>query len=505
MKVLFISPAVEMHLYSPGNPIGLMALATYLNARGHTAIIRDRAIKKENLDKLFDSFRPDAVGISLMSTLGIADSIVVSKAAKKHGVPVFWGGQQTTMMPEIIASSGYCDAVMLGEGEITFMELLDAIEKKQPFDNIAGLAFMKDGKFVTTPERKFTDISRFGLDWSLIRPEDYFISYYFCTKMIYMYGSKGCPFNCDFCFNHYYNKNCRRIRDFDIVLDEIEYLIKNHGLNGIYFVDDLIFGSSQQARESCAQIKARGMNFIWGGLSRVGQYSYDDYKIMYDAGCRWMVFGIESGSEYTLNRMNKKITMAEIEKTVADCRRAGIIIIGNFIIGFPGETVEELRKTTREAMKLDINLYSVNHFEMVIRSKICDEMIAEGKFSVPNKLEDYIGLKPTEMLNINFSQIPKKDLVTIRCFFLWISFASRNIVMDTKNYALAKRAISLTLREVSRYGFFKSIPRVFIAGKNFLYHMYHANFHRSILKKYDLSFKEKCKRNKAINRQDAQE
>jgi len=348
LKVLLINPKstqLNRRRKAPSVPIGLLAIASFIKAKGHTVKIVDLALKSENIGKHILSFKPDVVGVTVVSTLVCNSAVKASKIAKKYNKPVIWGGQIASLLTELSFNEGCVDFIVMGEGEITFSELLDTIEKGGSYENIDGLAFVnKDGVHINK-SREFAYLSLFpGTDWTLVNPKKYSQGYFQCKRMLYLYFSKGCPAHCTFCFNPTYHRSNHRRRPPGQVIEEIEYLVKNCGVDGVNFADEFLYPGPEDMQTFIRLIKEKNLDFIWGGQTRLGVYSKEDLQHMYNAGCRFLLFGVETGCEARMKEIKKGIDLKKAKETFDNCKEIGITTQGSFIIGYPDETEDEIKE-----------------------------------------------------------------------------------------------------------------------------------------------------------------
>lgn len=194
MRVLLINSKALHAKHKAAMPLGLLSIAKYLTDNGHTVKLYDRAVETVSLKKYLDSFAPDFVGISALSVKRFPDAIKISKIIKARNIPIAWGGQIPSAIPELILKSGVVDYVVVGEGELTFLALLNAIIEKTSFRDVDGLAFLENGVLVVNKEREFANLAEFPiLDFSFVDPGEYFINYFNCKKMLHLYASKRLP------------------------------------------------------------------------------------------------------------------------------------------------------------------------------------------------------------------------------------------------------------------------------------------------------------------------
>lgn len=488
MKILFVNPATSRYARSVSLPLGLLSIASNLQNKGHTVKIFDRTVDKSGLQDILSSYEPGLVGISLLSYKSVADSLWVAKTAHSMNIPVIIGGPLPSVLTEQSLKYEFIDAVSVGEGEETWAELAEHYEKREKdLSEIKGLAYKNEiGETVYTAERDFADLSALpALDWSLIDVLKYFQSSYGCKNMLYLYAAKGCPYSCTFCYNKDFHKCTYRKRPVEILLSEIKFLVEKYGMDGVYFADELWCRNKAEMRDICEKLKSLNLDFVWGCQTRVGLFDEDDFRYMHSCGCRWIFFGIESGSKAVLERINKRIQYDKIVDTFRACRKADIACIGSFIAGFPDETVENLKETVQLINKLDTSLINLNYLALIPGSEIHKELIRTGRYSEVESLEEYIKISPMERLEYNFSAIPDKDIKVVKAYYMWRSFTASD-VPGTEKFGFAKKVVTDALKSVKAGNFTGFVVSTFNAGTEFLKTAYYANFFPKIKKKYGI-------------------
>ncbi|MEI6577954.1 MAG: radical SAM protein [Eubacteriales bacterium] len=487
MNVLLICPKPEISTRTDSAPLGILSIATYLKEKGHTVKFIDREVYKYDVEKIINDFQPGIVGISMMSTKAIHDALNISRIVKVHNIPVVWGGTLTSLMPHLVLKSGSVDYVVIGEGEITMLDLINAIANKKPLRDVDGLAFIENGEIVTNRVRDFADLSEFPvIDWSMVDPTKYFRAYFSCKKMIYLYGSKGCPGQCTFCMNKEYHRCTYRKRPLEYVTKEIAYLVEFCGLDGVYFADECCCKTKPEMHEFCDYLKNTGLNFVWGCQTRINGFSEDDFRYMFDSGCRWIYFGIESGSKERLIKVKKGIAYDKIVETITNCYRSGIVAISGFIIGFPDETEEELHQTVDLAQKLSFAMRAFHHFTAVPGSELYYSLIAEERYSLPPTLNDMAKLSPLDEVTKNLSSIPIRELNVIRTYFMMSTLLRKKTTKSAKPFGFALKIVKEQLQDMAKGGviaFFKSFAST---AKTFLTYLYYFLCFPKIRKKYGL-------------------
>ena len=487
MKAVLFYPRIEDSFRASYPPLGIMSIATYLNANGHEAIICDRFFETDSVRDVLKKHRPDVIGVSVISFAFIKDASDISKKAKSMGIPVIWGGIMPSTIPQETLSSNYVDYVSFNEGEYTWLEMANAFDEGKPFDNIDGLGFIRDGVYIRTPDRGFIDLSTLPkIDWTLVKPENYFQTSYGYEKMLSTYLSKGCFGSCTYCYNPEFHCSTRRQRPIEHVIDEMRYLIENHGAGGFDFTDDLMFLNRSQVMDFCKTMVDSGLDTRWSGYLRIGIINdATDYKTMYDSGCRCMIYGVESGSERILRSVNKKTPLDKIVSNITNCLEAGIVPIVMFMIGFPGETAEDLKATVSLAKQLKGAVIAFGCFTPLPGSAIQRELVENGKLIPPKTLEEYSEVTFADDVTVNVTQVSTLELMTIRNFFRLRGIFTKSGDSSDEQFL---KVLANTLRSMSSRGIGHFLRSGFYTAFS-LMKTFTIIFHPKIRKKYGLYFR----------------
>ena len=488
MKILLISPSNCDLVHAVSVPLGLLSIGTYLKKRKHKVKILDLCVSRQSVREVLEEFEPDLCGVSVRSTKQVSSALNISKTIHKKGIPVIWGGPFCSYAPiEHFFDTGVIDILSFSEGEITWIELADAFENCINLEKIKGIAFKKEGKIIKTPEREFMDLNEIlPADWSLVDIPKYFQYLYGANKLLYLYLSKGCPGNCTFCYNNVFHRSCHRRKSVDIFSLELKELVEEYGLDGFYLADEMAFFKKSDLYDLCGALDKTGYNLLWGFQSRIGALNKEDFQRAYDSGCRWVDFGIESGSKRMLSVINKNIPFGKIETTFDWCKEIGIISMANFIIGFPGETVDDLQETVSLAKRILVTqptffLYGYNY-----GSEIGKELYGSGKYKLPKKLWEYSKIDLFYNRLPNFSDIPTWDKKVIQGYFLWQQLSKEEYSKESKRFELFYKHIKTVLNRIS-YCPVLRIPEAIV--KSFFPYVrffFAAKFCKKTLEKYGL-------------------
>jgi hopanoid biosynthesis associated radical SAM protein HpnJ len=273
--------------------------------------------------------------------------------ASNPGMKVCFVGPPVTVEPERCLNAGTAIDFLIRR---EFDHQIVAYANGTPLEEIPGASFRKDGKIVNNPEAPMIE-DLDSLPWvSKIYKRDLDVTRYnvpfLLNPFISMYTSRGCPAMCTFCLWPQTHSGHRwRLRSSDDIYNEVQWVIQNFPeVKEIFFDDDTFNYRKERTIELCSKLKK--LNFTWSCTSRVTT-DHDTLKAMKDAGCRLLIVGYESGDPQILKNIKKGATIDMAERFTANCKKLGLVVHGDFIVGLPGETRESIRKTIDFAKKLD--------------------------------------------------------------------------------------------------------------------------------------------------------
>ena len=350
MKTLLINPPYALSEV-PIMPMGISYLAAVLEHSGSEVQVLDLLVSKcskEKIGRKLEEYRPDIVGVtSVTMNYPVASEILKHcKDLDSDVITVIGGPHVTFSAAETLREAPWIDIIVRGEGEQT---LLDIVGGKKLAD-IRGVAFREDGAVRMTGERALME----NLDELPIPARHLFpLSRYHALDVhASIIAGRGCPFNCIFCVGSKMGGRRARHRDPKLVVDEIETVLEL-GFTEVNFEDDLLTLNHRHVHAFCDEILARGLKFNWSVFSRVDTVNPELLSRMREAGCTWMLYGVESGNQKILDTVQKKITLDKIREGVRMGKEAGIKVLASFIIGLPGESRETLRENIDFALSLE--------------------------------------------------------------------------------------------------------------------------------------------------------
>lgn len=486
MKVLLINAGSLCVAQTAIMPLGLLSIATFLSNNGHEVKLIDRTVEKCNIKKILKSYQPDIVGISAITFMCFSDAIKLSELVKQHNIPIVWGGPIPSVVPELVIDSKVVDYVVIGDGEIAMLELMDAISNKTSLRDVDGLVFIENNKMVKNKDREMVDLSLLPIiDFSFVDPNKYIVENVSCKRSLHIYSSKGCPGQCTYCYNPCFSKRLWRARPMEYVLSEIRYLIQNHDLDGVYFADDLISPNSKYLLEFCKGIRESDLDFFWGCNLRADSCTKEELQMLFDSGCRWIFFGIESGVEERQKTIKKNLDLTKTRQNISDCREIGIDTTLSFIIGYPDETEKELKETNEYMLSLDSDVIICCLYGVIPKTELYDYLIENKRMEAPDSYKEWQKLKWLDKLGENFSKVPERDLKVIANWF------SLSIIMSKSGKSREDSRFWLKRLTKQAFGYFKigtfkSLLMFYLAGFQFLQILFYAKMFPKTLEKYGL-------------------
>ena len=343
-------------------PQGLAYIAAVLLREGYEVEIYNQDVHhypESHLLHYLDTKKFDAIGLGFIAGYyQYKKALKISEAINRSRNRPFYiiGGHGPTPEPEYFLKKTGADAIVMGEGEITIVELLDALKNKKAFHQIKGIAF-RDGDNVIINERR----SLIGdIDGILFPAYELFPMEYYrllrqpnCSKVdfvIPMLSGRGCTFKCNFCYRM--DKGFRP-RSSEHIIEEIRFLKANYGVTYIAFGDELLMSSRNRTIELCNDFIKHKIDIKWDCNGRLNYARKDVLEMMKKAGCVFINYGIEVMDDQILKNMNKALTTRQIIKGIEATLEVGISPGFNIIFGNIGENRETLKKGVKFLLKYD--------------------------------------------------------------------------------------------------------------------------------------------------------
>jgi len=359
-QVLLLYPKTGMDFGSTvAPPHALLSVAAPIVKAGyHVKLLdqRTQVITKETLAEYISSDLI-CVGISSMTGTQIRHALSLARMVREltdGRVPLIWGGCHPSVMPEQTLQDENVDIVIVGEGDISFLETVQALEHKTSLAAVKGLYYEDGGRTVKTAPRPLLDVEELlPVPWELVDVEKYIHRdmYLQSSSRALDIGqtSRGCPFNCGFCSSSQIRHRKWRAMSVDKSLEMITENVRRFKLNGIWLRDDEFYIDRKRATLICEGIVDRklNINFYTSGTRADVFMKATDYEIeiLKRAGAYTLKFGAESGSQRILDLMKKGITTEQTLAANQRCKKHGITPAFSLMIGYPTETFEDIHQT----------------------------------------------------------------------------------------------------------------------------------------------------------------
>jgi len=378
-------------------PLGIGYLASYIREAGHSVKIfqpsMDEAYDRE-LKEIIASFAPSIVGISVMTpSYPLAVEICnIIKSKDKEIITVLGGHHVSAVGKEVLEQSENTDFAVIGEGEVTLHELVQALElDTTDYAGIKGLAWRDNGGSIHVNESRelIADIDSLPFPArNLVDMDQYRLHSYidFGTKSATMVTSRGCPYKCAFCSSWLTMGAKYRFRSVESIMSEIRELVAS-GIDHIVFEDDTMALKRNRIEAICDAMIAMPNRPTWYCLTRVDTMDYELAKKFKAAGCKMVNFGIESGSPEVLKLIGKKISLDRAVEAIAACRKAGLRTQCSFIVGFPIDTDNTMAMTYDIAKKIDPTIAIFFPLTPYPGTRMFDEFL--DKSLIPKSVEDW--------------------------------------------------------------------------------------------------------------------
>ena len=400
-------------------PMGVAALTAVLEKKYTVDLILQDAnhYPDEYITQYLDTHDIDVVGLSFVGGYyqyrkAKQISLAVNRAKKR---PFYiLGGHGPSPEPEFFMRKMEADAVCIGEGEETIMEIMEALGKpERDLSTIAGLAYRDGNSFKINLRREpIADIDSLPIPAYHRFPMNYYRLLRFprCAKNDYvipMLSGRGCPFKCNFCYRM---DEGFRPRSNDRILEEIELLKHDYGITYILFGDELLMSSFERTESFCEALIAQNANIKWGASGRLNYARPDLLRLMRKAGCVFLNYGIESFDNNSLKLMNKSLTEEQIQKGIEATLEAGISPGYNMIFGNYGDNLETLRKSVDFLLRYDdgAQLRTIRPVTPYPGSQLYYDALASGKLK---DCEDFYEHKHTnsDLLSVNFTSLSDEE------------------------------------------------------------------------------------------------
>lgn len=397
MKILLVKPVVPKNfVLNCIPPLGLGYLATALRKAGIDQInildcVKDN-LSYEDFEKTIKRLKPDVVGFSVFShdLPSLKKSLEITKKINPKIITIAGGPHPSVLPSEMLREFEQLNYVFCGEAEVGLPKLVNYLQKRIKnitLSSIPGLVWRdKNDRIKVNAQAYLEDLDSIGyVAWDLLKPQEYpdapqgviFRNLPIAPVM----ATRGCPFNCTFCAGWTISGKKIRKRNIDNLIGEIDLLYHKYGIREIHFLDDNFTFFRDYVEEFCHKLIQKDFKISWCCPNGVRLDTLDQkiLKLMQEAGCYYVSVGIEAGSDRILKLMRKGTNVTKIKKMVQIVHKADMPINGFFILGYPGETKNEIIRTINFAKSLDLSRAAFYNYLPLPRTEAYDYLIKSGE------------------------------------------------------------------------------------------------------------------------------
>ena len=347
-------------------PLGLGYIAAVLKKEGYPVRIIDSLVENLTLNKFIDKikkYNPDVIGLTVHS-INYNSILKFGNLIKRlnKDIKIVVGGPHISADPLGSVKDSPFDFGVYGEGEYTYLELIEALEKNRKLNNINGLIYKKNNKVIKNlPRAPIKNLDEMPFPARELFPplEKYKLSIFYYKKfpVTTQITSRGCPYHCIFCDNNVFGYTFRG-HNPEYVVNEMELLRYKYKMKEIMFYDDTFTLNKKRVLDICDEIIKRKLDLIWSAGARVNTVDKNLLSKMKKAGCWNVSYGIETGNPRIMKFIKKGIDLSQVRKIVKESVDVGLEVRGLFMLGHPTETSKTLRDTIEFAKSLPF--HSVN-------------------------------------------------------------------------------------------------------------------------------------------------
>ena len=371
MKVLLIRP--NSSVAATPVPLGLGYLAAALQSSRNDEIrildARNQRLSVSDIKKNILDFSPNVIGITAMSfEMDSAHKLAyIAKETSPETYVVLGGPYSSSLREKVLEQCPSLDAVVIGEGEEAFVELLDVYETKRDLTKVKGIAYRKDKEIVFTGVRRPPDkIDSFSVTWDLLNPELYFKPWVRNAhnsikkhhRILPIFTSRGCPYSCAYCHN-IFGKKCR-MRSTDSILNEVKYLRERYKIREVEILDDCFNYDLDRSKEILRRFadEVPELQFSLPNGIRADKVDTEFLDLLKAANFYRVTYAVETATPRIQKLIRKHLDLDKTAWAIRETARRKIVTSGFFMMGFPGETFEEMCMTAKWARESDLHIAS---------------------------------------------------------------------------------------------------------------------------------------------------
>jgi len=423
LKVALVWPFGNDITYSI--PLGIGYLVSNTTSPEHELRVFDGTLSEAKADspelkQFLKSFQPDLIGVSCWSKT-FKEALGVLRIAKTLNFKVITllGGIHPTSYPDKSIDNPEVDYVLTGEAEKTFPQLLDRLAAKEDVSDIAGLVVKHQNVIKKNPSLKLNDLDQIEFpDYEAINLKAYLrkgYRYYSKNKLnAPVWFTRGCPYRCKFCTAPLINGQLMRMHTTQYAINWIKLLYHKHGIRHINIIDDNFTFYADYTEDFCQAIikeNLKGLTLSTANGIRAQRTGYKTLKLMKDAGWYEVTIAPESGSRRVLKLMKKDQDPDMWPSKVEEIHKAGLAAHAAIMVGYPGETTEDIKITEDFIRKCKFDTFGIQYFQPLPGTPIYDDLVKDGEIEdvlLPNTTTERRTYVTPALKDFNFAMFAFK-------------------------------------------------------------------------------------------------
>lgn len=366
IKALLINPQFPYQLYTTMKdvheamerkpPLGILSIGTYLknNTDFEIKLLDNQleVLNEEQLVQFIQNYKPDVIGLTVVS-FKLYSAYVLTQIIKKNfpSVHICWGGPHLSIFPKESLSLNGVDSIVLGDGEVPFVLLCQRLSEGKKIEDIPGL-YTRESEVLDNGQLKdyvFTNLDKLSISDITLLPYNKYRAYLTNNPMATAITSRGCPYRCIFCKLDF---NKIRLISIEKVIQTVESYIQL-GIKEIEFYDETFNLNTKRVIDFANSIIKRGLRFKWSFRGRVDAVNIEMLKLIKEAGCQRIQYGVEAGTDRILRILKKGTTVDQIKRCFQLTNCVKIDTVAYFILGNPEETLDEMNQTIKLAREIN--------------------------------------------------------------------------------------------------------------------------------------------------------
>lgn len=457
MQIPFIRPMARANRYIQNVPLNYIHLSAYLREHGHQPKIFDMIFDDVTTDVVDAWIRENGVtvaGIGCM-TCEFPDAVEEARRLKAAhpGIRVIFGGAHPSGAPEDCLQTGVVDYVIVGEGEIALDQLLKSLEAGREPDGIAGVWKISGGQIASNVPAEVPDIETLPPPaYDILDLPKYFqldSPWHFpkSKRVVQFISSRGCPYRCSYCHT-IHGKKYRGLSP-EKVLDQMEDLVKNHGVKEFMMVDDIFNFDLERAKQICRGVLDRrlGVHLQFPNGVRGDRFDEELVELMAKAGGHFMAVAIETVSERYQKLIRKNLKLDQAMQTVRWGRKYGLEVAGFFMIGFPGESLEEVQSTIDFALTAPFDSIFIS-IVAPFKGTVLRNDMQEGRFGMLE--EETLTALDEAFPVVHNKSLPPEQLVKIQRNAYWRFYLKPRSMLNLAKRMTNGQAVKKVVRAVMK-------------------------------------------------------